>query len=355
MINKEMKYTLNDVFIEPSVTSDIASRVECNPHHTDGMLPLFTAPMSSVIDENNYQIYIDNNINPILPRTVGLAIRLEKCTEVFCAFSLGEFEDNFINNQAQLNNISDNTNLKVLVDIANGHMVKLHNLITQAKERFGNRIIIMAGNVANPETYTVLSNAGADYVRVGIGSGSVCITSSNTSIHYSMASLIDECYSESLHLNEPAKIIADGGMNNFSDIIKSLALGADYVMCGNIFVKMLESAAQTYGMVLDDITLTSNNDPRLIEAFTSGVKLTKVHYGMSTKKAQKKLGKTKLNTSEGIEKRVDVEYTMETWVDNFKSYLKSAMSYCSARELTKFIGFPTLNVVSSNSYNVINK
>ena len=180
-----------------------------------------------------------------------------------------------------------------------------------------------------------------------------CITSSNTSIHYSMASLIDECYSESLRLNEPAKIIADGGMNNFSDIIKSLALGADYVMCGNIFVKMLESAAQTYELVFDDIILL--DDDITAEAFLSGRKLSKVHYGMSTKKAQKKLGKTKLNTSEGIEKRVDVEYTMETWVDNFKSYLKSAMSYCSARELTKFIGFPTLNVVSSNSYNVINK
>lgn len=348
-----MKYALDDVFIEPSVTSDITSRSECNPYHTDGMLPLFTAPMSSVIDENNYQTYIDNNINPILPRTVGLDIRLEKCTNVFCAFSLSEFESIFVDNPQQFDNIGNGVRLKVLVDIANGHMEKLHNLITRAKEKFGKQIIIMAGNVANPETYTVLSNAGADYVRAGIGSGSVCITSSNTSIHYSMASLIDECYSESLCLNNPAKIIADGGMNNFSDIIKSLALGADYVMCGNIFAKMLESAAQTYELFLDDIILLDRDV--IAEAFLSGRKLSKVHYGMSTKKAQKKLGKTKLNTSEGIEKRVDVEYTMETWVDNFKSYLKSAMSYCSARHLAGFIGYPILNVVSFNSYKAINK
>ncbi len=350
-----MKYTLNDVFIEPSVTSDIASRSECNPYYEDEMLPLFTAPMSSVIDENNYQTYIDNNINPILPRTVGLAIRLEKCTEVFCAFSLGEFEDNFIDNQHQFNNVDSNIKLNVLIDIANGHMTKLHKLIATSKKIFGDRIVIMAGNVANPETYTVLSNAGADYVRAGIGNGSVCITSSNTSIHYSMASLIDECYNESLLLNEPAKIIADGGMNNFSDIIKSLALGADYVMCGNIFAKMLESAAETYEMSSDGMVIVDQDDSKTEELFKAGLKLIKAHYGMSTKKAQKKLGKTKLNTSEGIEKIVDVEYTMETWVDNFKSYLKSAMSYCSARSLEYFIGYPTLNVVSDNSYNVINK
>lgn len=174
MINRKMKYALDDVFIEPSVTSDITSRSECNPYHTDGMLPLFTAPMSSVIDENNYQTYIDNNINPILPRTVGLDIRLEKCTNVFCAFSLSEFESIFVDNPQQFDNIGNGVRLKVLVDIANGHMEKLHNLITRAKEKFGKQIIIMAGNVANPETYTVLSNAGADYVRVGIGSGSVC-------------------------------------------------------------------------------------------------------------------------------------------------------------------------------------
>ena len=88
-----------------------------------------------------------------------------------------------------------------------------------------------------------------------------CITSSNTSIHMPQATLIDECNKEKKNiitlrdnrdnLDEPKfneslfpKIVADGGIRNYSDIIKALALGADYVMVGSLFAQCIESAGE---------------------------------------------------------------------------------------------------------------
>ncbi len=61
------------------------------------------------------------------------------------------------------------------------------------------------------------------------------LTSKNVGVGYPMASLIKECYDISCILDKPAKIVADGGMKNYSDIIKALGLGADMVMLGSIF------------------------------------------------------------------------------------------------------------------------
>jgi IMP dehydrogenase/GMP reductase len=57
---------------------------------------------------------------------------------------------------------------------------------------------------------------------------------------------------------------------------------------------------------------------------------------MSTKEVQKKWGKDKLVTSEGITKFNKIEYTLEKWVDNLKDYLKSAMSYTNSKNLEEF-------------------
>ena len=91
MINKEVKYGLRDIEIVPSAVSNINSRSECNPYIGNGMLPIFTAPMSSVVDLNNHQLFKENKIIPIIPRNIDLQIRKDMCSETWCAFSLKEF------------------------------------------------------------------------------------------------------------------------------------------------------------------------------------------------------------------------------------------------------------------------
>jgi hypothetical protein len=366
-----MKYSLNDISIVPASVSNIDSRSECDPFHVNGKLPLFTAPMSSVVDLNNFKLFEENGIIPILPRTVNITDRMDNIQNgTWCAFSLSEF-DALVNSfellieEWDVKIKSPSNGLHILVDIANGNMLKLHDLIRRIKKtKHANKIKIMAGNVANPETYRLLSEAGADYIRVGIGGGSVCITSSNTGVHYPLGSLIKECFDISTTLDSPAYIVADGGIKGYSDIVKCLALGADYVMCGSIFNKMLESAGETKNRKYGETNLQVDLNPfntvnqystEALVGLKNGVDLVKIHYGMSTKKAQKELGSENLKTSEGIIRYNKVEYTMSQWVENFMDYLKSTMSYTSSKGLYDFIGKVETVIISNNSYNSINR
>ena len=76
--------------------------------------------------------------------------------------------------------------------------------------------------------------------------------------------------------------------------------------------------------------------------------------GMSTKQVQKKWGRKEIKTSEGIHKLNKVEYTIEGWTENFKDYLKSAMSYTDSRNLKVFKGSEYV-FITENGHKRFNK
>jgi len=164
MIKQDIKFDFDDLLIVPTASSNINSRKEVNVYYENGMLPLFTAPMDTVVSSKNLEIFRTNKINPILPRTERAFFE----NDFWMAIGLNEFED-FLQDGAQ--NIDKRY---ILIDIANGHMKKLVKLITKAKLLYADKVILMVGNVANPETYRILSEAGADYIRIGIGNGGGC-------------------------------------------------------------------------------------------------------------------------------------------------------------------------------------
>ena len=77
MLKKDIKYSYRDVTIVPAKVSEIEHRKDCNPFYPSGTLPLFTAPMDSVVGLENYELYEQHKIIPIIPRTVSLEQRLE--------------------------------------------------------------------------------------------------------------------------------------------------------------------------------------------------------------------------------------------------------------------------------------
>jgi len=243
---------------------------------------------------------------------------------------------------------------KVLIDVANGHMFKLWEISKRIKEKFGNNIELMVGNIANPDTYRKYCEIGVDWIRVGIGGGSACTTSANVSIHFPMASLVNECYEISKEFDNPTKILADGGFRSFSDIIKALALGAHACMLGGIFNKCLESCSDNF--LKDSVGLFHLIDEeRAITNFNSGIDVWKYYRGMSTKEVQKSWNRKELKTGEGISKYNKVEYTLAGWRENFTDYLRSAMSYSNSRTLEDFIGQAKWVKISQNAFNRFNK
>lgn len=266
MIIEKKGYSYNDLTIVPEVISDVSSRSECNPFVKEDFLPIFTAPMASVVNFENYETFLDNGITPIIPRNISLDVRKDLMNDQqWVALSLSEFNDLFITEADK--RVGDfRTHYFICVDIANGHMKSLYEKCLIAKKNAINgkyKLTIMTGNIANAKTYRWICDLNyttktrvIDYIRVGIGGGSGCITTSNVSIHYPQASLIDECYKEKKNaktlrdnLGEPKfdeslfpKIVADGGIRNYDHVIKALALGADYVMIGSVFAQCMESA-----------------------------------------------------------------------------------------------------------------
>jgi IMP dehydrogenase/GMP reductase len=336
-----MKFDWNDVSIVPETLSTIASRKEINPFY-DGKLPLFTAPMDKVIDDTNVDHFVNNNINICLPRHV----KYNGNDNYFYSYSL----DDVIN----MLQTGEKFPKKVLIDVANGHMMKLYETSKLIKEKFGSNIELMVGNIANPDTYREYCKIGVDYIRVGIGGGSACTTSANVSIHYPMASLINECAMIKYSFDNPTKIIADGGFKNFSDVIKALALGADYVMLGGMFNKALESCGETFMKDSQD-QFYEVDIQRGKTAFEAGMSVYKYYRGMSTKEVQKSWNRHELKTGEGITKYNKVEYTLDGWCENFTDYLKSAMSYTNSRSLDEFIGDVRYEMITQNSFNRFNK
>lgn len=327
MLKKETLYSLNDITIIPAVLTNISSRSECNPFRksilgNENYYPLITAPMDFVTQENVRE-FEASKISTIIPRVDKNSFerRVELMETTFCAFGLDECR-----RLLEMELISHSQH--ILIDIANGTMQDEINMGKLLRDKFGLGLYLIGGNIGHPATYLLYDQAGFDYVRCSIGTGSACLTSTQTAVHYPMASLISEISEMKYRYHSHCKIIADGGMNSYADIIKCLALGADYVMCG----KLLAKSALTGENIGDEF----------------------IYRGMSTKSAQKDMGARKLKTAEGRVLHLKKEYTLEGWIENFDSYLRSAMSYCDSRDLTEFRQKAVCQVMSSNASYKIN-
>ena len=372
LIKDKIYYTYEDVTIIPNVISDVEHRAECIPFDDNGMLPLFTAPMDTVVNEKNFSLFEENHINAILPRTENLITRVDySMKNHWAAYSLCEFEHVFCDESKK---IETENNIKTLIDVANGHMKKILDLAKKAKDIYGDKIIIMAGNIANPKTYEEYAKVGIDFCRVGIGGGCGCLSSSNTGIHMPMASLIDEIVNVRNSIKDKyqklPKIVADGGIRNYRDIIKSLSLGSDYVMIGSVFAKMLESAApktansdEWFKLPLS-IELEDLTDFRLDnvgwrakyngkDIYLGDIKAT--FYGMASREGQIALNGAKTKTSEGIKKTLPVLYTMHGWTTNFIDYTRSAMSYLGVKDLYGLKTYANVIINSQNAVSAVNK
>jgi GMP reductase len=115
------------------------------------------------------------------------------------------------------------------VDVANvyANVDGMIKTIKTFKEHFPN-ILLCAGNICDKNLMEELVEAGADYVKVGVGSGAACITRTEVGVGIPQLSAVMECYEEAQRIG--CKIISDGGCVTSGDVAKAIAAGADMVM-----------------------------------------------------------------------------------------------------------------------------
>jgi len=403
MIKKELTYGYKDLGILGAEISYIKSRSECNPYveslqellDDKQHLPIIASPMASVVSDVNYDEFDNNGIYAVIPRNIPFEKRFELLTEnatltekKWVAFGKNEFEKLFCN-ETEFDVALKNNVLKVCVDIANGHMADLYDSCKKAKRlslQRGYDLTIMTGNINNPKTYDWIRrlNSGffvkynqhtlvIDYIRVGIGGGDGCTTTPQTGVHNGQASLIDECNTiyRKYEGHCCPKIIADGGIKGFGDVVKALALGAHYVMIGSIFSRMIESAGKKTitgwnflelpsSEIEDYVDFDYDNDADAwVATHKDGTKhlidIDVTFFGMASGNGQRSINGDKTKVSEGTTKILKVNFTLPKWVNIMTGSIKSAMSYCNATNLSSFIGKQELVVLSTNEINSLNK
>ena len=202
-------------------------------------LPIFTAPMESIVGMGTIEMWTGAGIRPIVPSSVGIKERIEACKFVFSAFSLEETEKYFLS-------VKQSGQVHLCLEHHYGNDPVMFDLASRLRKTYGDNVILMGGSLGNPESYMEYSKSGFDYVRVGIGTGST-VDSEKTGFYYPLGSLLIDVDRTKRHAGvalRDVKIIADGGISSQLDIMKAIALGADYVMLGEQFTHLVEAEGQ---------------------------------------------------------------------------------------------------------------
>lgn len=121
----------------------------------------------------------------------------------------------------------------ICLDVAHGDHAKMYeaiNILVGLKNLYD--FVIMAGNVCTPETVKKFADHGVDAIKIGIGPGAACTTRIVTGFGYPQLAAIQEAYKAIRHEYNSVSIIADGGLRNSGDMVKSLWAGAGACMIG---------------------------------------------------------------------------------------------------------------------------
>jgi IMP dehydrogenase len=207
----------------------------------------------------------------------------------------------------------------LVVDVAHGHSDWVLEVVRRLKRELSD-VDVIAGNVATPEGTKDLIEAGADAVKVGIGSGSICITRIVTGAGVPQLTAVLECAEAAKDRNIP--VIADGGIRTSGDITKALAAAASCVMVGSLLAGTEESPG--------------------VEVMRNGRKY-KLHRGMASVGASMKRGTKEAEddsalleyVAEGIEAFVPYRGDSHEIITQLVGGVRSGMSYCGARTLAE--------------------
>ena len=203
----------------------------------------------------------------------------------------------------------------VCLDVAHGDHIMMESALSYVRSEYP-ELFVIAGNVATGKGYRRLSDWGAHAVRTSVGSGSICTTRIQTGHGIPTISAVMDCYEEKKDMlsegGEPALIIADGGIKNSGDVVKSLAAGADLVILGS----MLSGTKETPGKVI------LSNEGKKIKRYN----------GMASKAAQK-IWKGSYSSIEGVSSYVSYKGTVSKVVNEIMSNVRSGMSYSGVSNL----------------------
>ncbi|MFB3048469.1 MAG: IMP dehydrogenase [Nitrosopumilaceae archaeon] len=208
----------------------------------------------------------------------------------------------------------------IVVDIAHGHSENAVNTVHHIKKAFPNSELI-AGNVATASGAEDLIKAGVDAVKVGVGSGSICITRIVTGSGVPQLTAVLDCAKVGKKHDVP--IISDGGIRTSGDITKALAAGSSSVMVGSILGGTDESPG----------SFMTRNGKRF--KIYRGMASFYASLGRKSKENGKVSFEDDLNdyVAEGVEAMVPYKGSVTDILKQLTGGIRSGLSYCGAHTI----------------------
>ena len=302
--------SFDDVLLTPQ-KSDIVSRSEVDLTSAIGRynfsLPVISSPMDTVTETSMALTIGELGGLGILHRYCSVEEQAAMMTPLVSAAAIGVSGDY----KERLEALRQRGLKIVCVDVAHGHHSMMESCLKYIKDKYGEEIAIIAGNVATPEGYKDLSDWGADAVRIGIGGGSICSTRIQTGHGVPTFHSVLCCK----YVDADAKIIADGGIKTAGDAVKAIAAGADFVMLGSMLAGTDESPGEVF---------TSTDDKKY-----------KVYRGMASVEAQV-AWRGEARSLEGVSTTIPYKGSVVTALESLKQNIRSGLSYSGARSINEF-------------------
>ena len=223
------------------------------------------------------------------------------------------------------------------MDSSDGYSVWQKNTIDFVRNKYGEDVKIGAGNVVDREGFRYLAEAGADFIKVGVGGGSICITRETKGIGRGQASaLMDVVDERNKYFEETGiyiPVCSDGGIVYDHHITLALAMGADFVMMGRYFARFDESPTR--------VVKVGNN-------------YVKEYWGEGSNRARNwqryDMGEgNKLSFEEGVDSYIPYAGPLKENLDITVSKIKSTMCNCGATTIKELQERARLTLVSQVS------
>ena len=205
------------------------------------------------------------------------------------------------------------------------------------RAKYGDTVKVGAGNVVDKEGFRFLADCGADFIKVGIGGGSICITREQKGIGRGQATaLIEVCAERDKYFEKTGVYIpvcSDGGIVQDYHITLALAMGADFVMLGRYFSRFDESPTNKLmlnGTYVKEYWGEGSNRARNWQRYDMG-------------------GDKKLSFEEGVDSYVPYAGSLKSNVTQTLSKVRSTMCNCGSLTIPEFREKAKLTLVSSTS------
>ena len=223
------------------------------------------------------------------------------------------------------------------IDSSEGFSEWQKRTLTWVRARYGDTVKVGAGNVVDAEGFRFLADCGADFIKVGIGGGSICITRETKGIGRGQATaLIDVCKARDEYYAETGvyvPVCSDGGIVYDHPITLALAMGADFIMLGRYFARFDESPSNKVSL----------NGTYYKEYWGEGSARARnwQRYDLG--------GDRKLSFEEGVDSYVPYAGRLKDNVALTLSKVKSTMCNCGALSIPEFQQKAKLTLVSATS------